>query len=162
LDDRVQIAAAKSTLLGKLAQELMTPDPAERPLAHEVHARLLRELRPMDLTGEWSEPDQEAESATIFLKTDERPVLPAGALREASQRLPATASLGRFQLLEKLGEGGQGIVYRALDPAHGSVVAIKVLRSEIAGNPKVLRRFHKEGRLMAEANNPHVVNLLEF
>ena len=65
-------------------------------------------------------------------------------------------------MLEKLGEGGQGIVYRASDPADGSVVAIKVLRSEKAGNPTVLRRFRKEARLMAEANNPHVVNLLEF
>jgi serine/threonine protein kinase len=161
LDDPAQVAAAKSTLLGTLARELMAPDPSERPLAHEVHARLVRELRPMDITGDWSKPDLKPESATLFLNTDERPNVSAGTLGEPAQRLAASASLGRFQLLEKLGEGGQGIVYRALDPAHGSVVAIKVLRSEIAGNPKVLRRFHKEGRLMSEANNPHVVNLLE-
>ena len=53
-------------------------------------------------------------------------------------------------------------MYRALDPADDTVVAIKVLRSDRAENPVVLRRFRKEARLMAEANNPHVVNVLEY
>ncbi len=70
--------------------------------------------------------------------------------------------LGRFRLLELLGEGGQGSVYRAQDTANDSIVALKVLRTERAGRPEVLRRFRKEARLLAEANNPFVVNLLEF
>ncbi len=70
--------------------------------------------------------------------------------------------LGRYRLLDKLGEGGQGIVYRAEDPAAGTVVAVKVLRSERIADTMVLRRFRKEARLMAEANNPQVVNLLEY
>ena len=70
--------------------------------------------------------------------------------------------LGRYRLLEKLGEGGQGVVHRAEDPADGSIVAIKILRTDRVDNPEVLRRFRKEARLMAEANNPYVVNLLEF
>ena len=71
-------------------------------------------------------------------------------------------TLGRFRLLELLGEGGQGAVYRARDTADGSIVALKVLRTERAGRPEALKRFRKEARLLAEANNPHVVNLLEF
>ena len=70
--------------------------------------------------------------------------------------------LGRYRLLNKLGEGGQGIVYRAEDPAEGTVVAIKVLKTERVGDTMGLRRFRKEARLMAEANNPHVVNVLEY
>ncbi len=70
--------------------------------------------------------------------------------------------LGRYRLLDKLGEGGQGVVYRAEDPAEGGIVAIKVLRTDRSGNALGLRRFRKEARLMAEANNPHVVNLLEY
>ena len=74
----------------------------------------------------------------------------------------AVPRLGRYRLLDKLGEGGQGVVYRAEDPADGSIVAIKILRTDRVDNPEVLRRFRKEARLMAEANNPYVVNLLEY
>ena len=56
----------------------------------------------------------------------------------------------------------QGVVHRAEDPSDGSIVAIKILRSDRIGNHDVIRRFRKEARLMAEANNPYVVNLLEF
>ena len=53
-----------------------------------------------------------------------------------------------------------GIVYKAEDVTDGSIVALKVLRADWAANPEHLRRFHKEARLLAEVNNPHVTNLL--
>jgi serine/threonine protein kinase/class 3 adenylate cyclase len=70
--------------------------------------------------------------------------------------------LGRFRLLEQIGQGSQGVVYRAEDTADGSIVAIKVLRPEWASRREVLRRFRKEARILAEVNNPNVVNLLEY
>ena len=76
--------------------------------------------------------------------------------------MPPARRWAGSSLLELLGEGGQGAVYRAQDTASGSIVALKVLRAERAGRPEALRRFRKEARLLAEANNPHVVNLLEF
>ena len=71
--------------------------------------------------------------------------------------------LGRFRLLGAAGRGGSGrclsgpghrerLDRRPQGPAHRSGRAA----------PEVLRRFRKEARLLAEANNPHVVNLLEF
>ena len=69
--------------------------------------------------------------------------------------------LGRYRLLEKLGEGGQGVVYRAVDTIDGAVVALKTLRPEWASRAEVLQRFRKEARLLASINNPNVVNLLE-
>src|SRR5262249_42536991 len=69
--------------------------------------------------------------------------------------------LGRFRLLEALGEGSQGVVHRAVDTCDGSVVAVKILRPEWAGRTEAVRRFRKEARLLAEVNNPYVVNLLE-
>jgi serine/threonine protein kinase/class 3 adenylate cyclase len=69
--------------------------------------------------------------------------------------------LGRFRLLDKLGEGGMGAVYRAEDSSDGTIVAIKVLAAQHATKPDALRRFHKEARLLAEVNNPYVANLLE-
>src|SRR5262249_34076332 len=111
--------------------------------------------------GEWAESGStKAQSAPTAgsgrLETIDAPPVPKPLALEA--RRPR---LGRYRLLEKLGEGGQGGVYRAEDPAEGSIGAVKILRTDRTADGAVLRRFRKEARLMAEANNPYVVNLLE-
>jgi serine/threonine protein kinase/class 3 adenylate cyclase len=143
----------RGSILGSLVNGLLADDPAERPTAREVEEQLAGLLAPMDATGNWEKSGATiAQSYIPPLKTRLEPtVLDAAASR-----------LGRYRLLEKLGEGGQGVVYRAVDPADGSVVAIKVLRANRTDNTDILKRFRKEARLLAEANNPHVVNLLEF
>lgn len=73
----------------------------------------------------------------------------------------APERLGRFLLVEKLGEGGMGEVYKARDEADGSLAAIKVLKRELANKPSALQRFRKEARLLAQVRNPYVTNLLE-
>jgi serine/threonine protein kinase/class 3 adenylate cyclase len=69
--------------------------------------------------------------------------------------------IGRFRLLQKLGSGGMGEVYRAEDTANGAVVALKLIRPEWVRHPEVLQRFRKEARLLAEVHGPHIANLLE-
>jgi eukaryotic-like serine/threonine-protein kinase len=83
-------------------------------------------------------------------------ILPDSGGAEAS-----LSKLGRYRLLEKLGQGGMGAVYRAEDTASGTAVAIKVLRPELAEQPEALLRFQKEARLLAEVNNPYVIRLLD-
>ena len=70
--------------------------------------------------------------------------------------------LGRFKLLHKLGEGGVGAVWKAEDPLDGKIVAIKVLRSELAKDDTASRRFHREARMLAEVESPYIANLLEL
>ena len=151
-------------LLGGLIRGLLAEDPADRPTASEVRERLDRAGRAVparrhrglgrdgtdDRAGRLI-PSIRRVRATVDIQEPRTLVLDAGRPR-----------LGRYRLLDKLGEGGQGVVYRAEDPAEGTVVAIKVLRTDRAGDTMGLRRFRKEARLMAEANNPHVVNLLEY
>jgi serine/threonine protein kinase/class 3 adenylate cyclase len=74
---------------------------------------------------------------------------------------PQRGQLGRFRLLEKLGQGGMGEVWRAEDTSDGRIVAIKTLLPEYARRPEALQRFRKEARLLAEVNNPYVTSLLE-
>ena len=121
--------------------------------------------RPMDATGDWSEPDDRSPRGRNVGPRHRRSRRRSPARsrpRSPDGRDEAELPLGRYRLLEKLGEGGQGVVYRASTRPTQTVVAIKVLRSDRAENAVVLRRFRKEARLMAEANNPHVVNLLEY
>ena len=109
-------------------------------------ARLGRILRPFDVTGDWIEPDHRSRhGGTLVLATDRSPGDRGTFAGAIGRPFESNATLGRYRLLEKLGEGGQGVVYRALDPADQTVVAIKVLRSDRAGNSVVLRRISQGG-----------------
>ena len=73
--------------------------------------------------------------------------------------LPVTSfqdTLGPYQLLRVLGEGGMGTVYLALDPALQREVAIKVLRAK---NGQAAKRFLREAQSAARLNHPHVVTI---
>jgi len=65
-------------------------------------------------------------------------------------------TLGPYRVLDKLGEGGMGAVYRARDTQLGRDVAIKVLLPEVADNPERLARFQREAHVLAALNHPHI------
>lgn len=67
--------------------------------------------------------------------------------------------MARYKIIEELGRGGMGIVYRAFDPIHQRQVALKTLPST---DPTLLSRFKREFRLAAELDHPHVVRLFEL
>ena len=148
--------------LGDLVRALLADDPSERPTAREVQERLGELLNPMDATGNWVMPSEGLSQSSLLAQPARAESIVDGFGAGTIILDKGVPRLGRYRLLEKLGEGGQGVVHRAEDPADGSIVAIKILRTDRVDNPAVLRRFRKEARLMAEANNPHVVNLLEF
>src|SRR5437764_10551435 len=56
--------------------------------------------------------------------------------------------LGGYRLLERIGAGGMGLVYRAEDLRLGRLVAVKVLRPELAARPGLHDRFLREGRAL--------------
>ena len=69
--------------------------------------------------------------------------------------------LGRFRIVEKIGEGGMGAVYRATDISDGQTVALKVLTHTGKDIAQAVRRFRKEARLLADAGNDHVTRLID-
>jgi serine/threonine protein kinase len=73
--------------------------------------------------------------------------------------LLAAETLGRFEILDKLGEGGMGVLYRARDPLLGRVVAIKLLRPEAVADASRKQRFVQEARAASSLNHPGIVTV---
>jgi serine/threonine protein kinase/tetratricopeptide (TPR) repeat protein len=71
----------------------------------------------------------------------------------------AGQSLGRYGILDKLGEGGMGEVWLARDERLGRKVALKTLPPELAAQPERRRRFEVEARAVAALNHPNIVTL---
>src|SRR5690348_11627384 len=73
--------------------------------------------------------------------------------------LTAGTKLGPYEILSPLGEGGMGTVYKAMDSRLDRFVAIKLLRTELAGRPELRERFVREARTIAGLNHPHICTL---
>lgn len=69
------------------------------------------------------------------------------------------AQLGRYQVLERIGAGGMGEVYKARDPRLDRTVAIKLLRGVLSEAPEFRRRFEREARATSALNHPHICAL---
>ncbi|MGQ0701986.1 MAG: protein kinase domain-containing protein [Gemmatimonadales bacterium] len=87
----------------------------------------------------------EAKQATRSATPNEAPNLPTGGL-----------FAGRYEILEEVGRGGMGMVYRGLDRELGGQVAIKTLRPELV-QPALIERFKTEIRLARQISDKHVV-----
>ncbi len=68
-------------------------------------------------------------------------------------------TLGHYRVVNRLGGGGMGEVYRAEDLTLGRTIALKVLPVEVAADPDRLARFEREARAVAALTHPHIVTL---
>ncbi len=75
--------------------------------------------------------------------------------------LAAGQSLGGYEILEPLGEGGMGRVFKARHGRLNRVVALKVIRTEQLANPNALRRFQREARAAARLAHPNIVQIYD-
>ena len=72
------------------------------------------------------------------------------------------AAFPQFEILELIGIGGMGVVYKARQPKLDRVVALKLLPQSHGADPAFAERFHREARVLARLTHPHIVSVFDF
>src|SRR3954469_1684113 len=70
--------------------------------------------------------------------------------------------IGKYDITDVLGEGGMGIVYKAVDPGIGRAVAIKMMTGNFADNPDLLKRFQREAQSAGTLQHRNIVIIYEL
>jgi serine/threonine-protein kinase len=137
---------------------LANPSPAGLT-ASINHARLLEPAQAEELTRDLQTrfPTAQALAQELVNRSWLTPFQVEQLLRGQAREL----NLGEYLVLEKLGEGGMGRVYKARHRPSGRLVALKVIKPEFLTNPETVRRFRREARSLAQLSHPNIVAATE-
>jgi serine/threonine-protein kinase len=72
------------------------------------------------------------------------------------------STIGRYQILERLGQGGMGVVYRAFDPQIERTVAIKVISTQLVDQPEHRERFFREARAAGRLAHRNIITIFDL
>lgn len=77
------------------------------------------------------------------------------------QVIPPGTKLGQYEIIELIGKGGMGVVYKARQLTLDRIVALKILSPSLSKNSEFLERFHREAKVLAELNHPNIVSIYD-
>lgn len=69
---------------------------------------------------------------------------------------------GRYEILQKLGEGGMGVVYKAMQTSVERIVALKILHPHMTGNEEALKRFQREAKTTSKLRQANAIHIYDF
>ena len=125
-----------------------------KPLRHDPDATVM-DARPMD-------PDATIIDAGPPRRTPPPSLSQSGMYSSAAVLQIGQLLGGRYEILQLLGEGGMGAVYKATDRELDRFVALKVIRPELASNPAILARFKQELLLAHQVTHRNVIRIYDL
>lgn len=139
-----------------LAARLRSTEPKDRPATAEEAASALAAIVAKSRT------DVEAVvAAWLDPKAAPRAARGSGIIAAGDARTAfLAATKGRYELMDVIGEGGMGKVYRAVDKKLSRDVAVKMILGNV--DDSLRRRFHREARAMGKVHHPNVVEVLDY
>jgi serine/threonine protein kinase len=139
-------------------------------LDHPMHERLWEHLMLARYRAGRQSDALAAFVAARRVLADELGIDPSPELRRLQEQIlrqdPSLELRGEplrgYRLLERVGEGAFGVVFRALQPQVGREVAMKAVHPELANHPDFVRRFEREAQIVARLEHPHIVPLYDY
>jgi tetratricopeptide (TPR) repeat protein len=101
------------------------------------------------------------ESLRAKLSQQEEATEAVGHLSQGATRVAGASQESRYELLEEIGRGGMGVVYKARDRRLGRMVALKRLPDNLRDHPTAVELFLREARAAASLNHPNIVTLFD-
>ncbi|MBE7483894.1 MAG: protein kinase [Polyangiaceae bacterium] len=99
---------------------------------------------------------------TLSCEADGEALVPDAAIAAMDREVLPGEMIGEYKIEAKLGEGGFGAVYRAIQPLIGKQVAIKILSRRLSGDPQMVSRFVAEARAVNQIRSRNIVDIFGF
>jgi len=119
----------------------------------------------LSATGSGSHPGASPTGSALLHALVERGVLTSAQCdrlnREIISETPKRVEIPGFQILEKVGRGCMGMVYKARQTSVDRVVAVKILLPSLAKNPSYVQRFMREAKMAAALSHPNLVSVID-
>ncbi|MCK6619480.1 MAG: serine/threonine protein kinase [Calditrichaceae bacterium] len=81
---------------------------------------------------------------------------------EQTDQMIGKTIAGRYEILQKLGEGGMGVVYKAMQTSVERIVALKILHPHMTGNEEALKRFQREAKTTSKLRQANAIHIYDF
>jgi WD40 repeat protein/serine/threonine protein kinase/class 3 adenylate cyclase len=171
--EEMRLSALEDQIDARLAlghQGETIPELEHLTAGHPLRERLWGELMvALYRSGRQGEALEAFDRARRLL-ADELGIDPSPELRELHEKIlkqdPGLELRGTplrsYRLIEQIGKGAFGVVWRALDPGVGREVAVKQIHARLADDATFVRRFQQEAQIVARLEHPHVVPLYDY